>query len=593
MRSASGGVERRAGRDRGGGRREPVARRVAGRAGVARSRTADAGRRAWTARCRSAGRAARWRLLALSAGGRCPCSGCGTGAAAPLAAGDGTGRWRVMNTQHRGAAEPARGAAGDEVAGGSSRAAGGGRRPARCAVARELGRARRRGADRHGPAAGRGERAARRAGGARTRCCRARRRGPAAGVGGGVDGRAAGGRAGRRAAWRSSRPTADPRPLCSPAAGARLRDCCSSATTSSVGRVARARGASRRAAAAGARSRPARARRSGGPTLHGVIARRRAARALAGRARAALGVRAAPRRGPGEVWADGSRAERRALLERLRASDPARGARAAREHVRRGDVGGPRRRSWRRSPTGSRDADEPLLEPALDDRAQAACATRPRSCSRGCRARRSRSAHGRARARRCCASRTADRGRRCPGRRTRPRSATGSTPRGRRSERLTELLATAPLETWPLDWRRCRSPTTSAPPCTRAGRRRRSGSATPSGRARCGASDPRPARGAARATRPSALAAAADDPCDAARHARAAVGAASSRSAVVELDPAARASAASAGDARWSGYRLDPSLEPRSSRCATSAGATSAALRHASRLRAAMLRELA
>ena len=69
-------------------------------------------------------------------------------------------------------------------------------------VALELGRARRGGADRDGPAARRG----RRAWGSRRRAGRAERRGPAARVGGGVDGRAAGRARGPGRRGRSSRP---------------------------------------------------------------------------------------------------------------------------------------------------------------------------------------------------------------------------------------------------------------------------------------------------------------------------------------------------------------------------------------------------
>ena len=151
------------------------------------------------------------------------------------------------------------------------------------------------------------------------------------------------------------------------------------------------------------------------------------------------------------VWADGEQAERRALLERLRRERPGRGARAAGGHVRRGDLGGPRRvrRHARPRPLGRRRA-------VPGGRARRQPQDRPHrrrdAARRPARARASPPGWPSA-PRRCCTSRSAacaaaGSSSSCRASPTRPPSATACRRRGRRSERLRALLAATPLATW-------------------------------------------------------------------------------------------------------------------------------------------------
>ena len=82
------------------------------------------------------------------------------------------------------------------------------------------------------------------------------------------------------------------------------------------------------------------------------------------------------------VWADGEQAERRALLERLRRSDPA-AARALLERTFAEETWEDRAAFVATLAHGLSDADEPFLEAALDDRARSS-APPPRRCSPAC-----------------------------------------------------------------------------------------------------------------------------------------------------------------------------------------------------------------
>ena len=128
------------------------------------------------------------------------------------------------------------------------------------------------------------------------------------------------------------------------------------------------------------------------------------------------------------VWADGEQAERRALFERLRRSDPA----AARELLERTFA----EETWEDRAAfvaalahGLSDADEPFLEAALDDSRKPVRNAAATLLARPARARASPRGWPRA-PRRCCASRTALRGRRLvvelPASPTPPPSATAS-----------------------------------------------------------------------------------------------------------------------------------------------------------------------
>ena len=147
------------------------------------------------------------------------------------------------------------------------------------------------------------------------------------------------------------------------------------------------------------------------------------------------------------VWADGERAERRALLEPAAPQRPGGRARAAGRDVRRGDLGGPRgvRRHARAS--ASRTTDEPLLETALDDRRKP---VRDAAVELLVRLPRSRFA-ARMAARTAPLLRVEDDALRRRRSRTTPDAAAardGVPAGGRRSERLRWMLAATPLATW-------------------------------------------------------------------------------------------------------------------------------------------------
>ena len=232
-----------------------------------------------------------------------------------------------------------------------------------------LGRARRRGADRHRPPAGRrrrrrparpgARRRARRRAAPRTGCSRRRPRGRSRGAPARGSGEPVGGRARRRD---------DPRPLCSPAAGARLRALLEDEDALPRAEWLELRRGARAAAAARAAARPARAR---APATRRCTPRSatRPARSGAGWPSASRAGRscAAPATTSTPVWARRRRAhERRALLERLRRTDPA----AARELLASTFA----EETWEDREAfvdalddGLSDADEPFLEAALDD----------------------------------------------------------------------------------------------------------------------------------------------------------------------------------------------------------------------------------
>ena len=113
------------------------------------------------------------------------------------------------------------------------------------------------------------------------------------------------------------------------------------------------------------------------------------------------------------VWADGERAERRRVAERLRRREPA----AARELLAAtfaaGDVGGPRGVRRRRSPRGSRTRTSRCWRPRSTIAASRSATPRPR-CWCGCRARAS--GRGWPRARPAAASGGRRAGRHAPGR---------------------------------------------------------------------------------------------------------------------------------------------------------------------------------
>jgi hypothetical protein len=150
----------------------------------------------------------------------------------------------------------------------------------------------------------------------------------------------------------------------------------------------------------------------------------------------------------GAVWASGGRPERRALLERLRRSDPA----VARELLARTFA----EETWEDRAAfidalaiGLSDADEPFLEAALDD---SRAAVRDAAAAQLAALPSSRYAQR-------MAARTAPLLRvedgalvvTLPGAPDKAARRDGIEARGRRSERLTALLAATPLDTWTLD----------------------------------------------------------------------------------------------------------------------------------------------
>ncbi|HET6547565.1 MAG TPA: DUF5691 domain-containing protein [Solirubrobacter sp.] len=255
----------------------------------------------------------------------------------------------------------------------------------------------------------------------------------------------------RRAGARAGAPVvvtaadADPRPLCSAAAGERLRALLDGEHAELVPEWL--------ALAARAGVRPPPELR---PELLDHAARRTSLHAPVGAAAGPLGRWLADReprwafvRGAGddvaEVWSAGDRDARRALLERLREADPA----AARELL----AGTFADETWedreafvRTLAHGLSDADEPFLEATLDDsrapvRAAAAelLAALPRSRYAA-----------RMAARAAPLLRVAD-GRlvaTLPGAPDAAAKRDGLEARGRRAERLTALLAATPLATW-------------------------------------------------------------------------------------------------------------------------------------------------
>ena len=211
------------------------------------------------------------------------------------------------------------------------------------------------------------------------------------------------------------------------------------------------------------------------------------------------------------VWADGASDERRALLERLRRTDPA-AARALLEATFADETWEDRAAFVALLAHGLSDADEPLLERALDDRrkpvreaAAHLLAGLPRSRFAARMAQRAapllRVEGGRLRGRRLVAE--------LPGDADAAARRDGVPAGGRRSERLHVLLAATPLRTWTArmpraprlaargrrdaslsNSSRSRSRTTSGTSSAARGRTRRWRNATPSGRGRCGRSIP-------------------------------------------------------------------------------------------------------
>ena len=333
----------------------------------------------------------------------------------------------------------------------------GARRDPAAGGACELGRAGRRGADRHRPAAGRGGgagRLARRAWrtalaargaedrllGAAAAWTVARRAGALAGA---ARSRSTRGRRGRRAA-RSA-----------PGRAAAVR--CSRATIPSLLAEWLALVAER-----GLRPPPelvpdaARPRRAATPSLHAAVG---AAAGPLGRWLAERAPRWAFVRGAGDdveaVWADGERAERRALLERLRRTDPAAARELLERDVRRRDLGGPRRVRRRARRTGSPTPTSRCSRPRSTTAASPSATPPPTLLARPA-ALALRRPHGGAR-------------RAAAARRGRPRSSStlpGRAGRGRAARRRRRpaaaapsasraLLAATPLRrTWTLDARR-------------------------------------------------------------------------------------------------------------------------------------------
>jgi hypothetical protein len=152
----------------------------------------------------------------------------------------------------------------------------------------------------------------------------------------------------------------------------------------------------------------------------------------------------------GAVWADGEQAERRALLERLRRSDPA-AARVLLERTFAEETWEDRAAFVATLAHGLSDADEPFLEAALDDtrklvRSAAATLLGGLPASRLAARMAARSApllhveDRRLRGRRLVVD--------LPGEPDEAAQRDGVPPSGRRSERLSALLAATPLATW-------------------------------------------------------------------------------------------------------------------------------------------------
>jgi hypothetical protein len=153
------------------------------------------------------------------------------------------------------------------------------------------------------------------------------------------------------------------------------------------------------------------------------------------------------------IWADGASDERRALLERLRRTDPA-AARALLDATFADETWEDRAAFVALLAHGLSDADEPLLERALDDRrkpvreaAAHLLAGLPRSRFAARMAQRAapllRVEGGRLRGRRLVAE--------LPGDPDAAARRDGVPAGGRRSERLHVLLASTPLSTWDLE----------------------------------------------------------------------------------------------------------------------------------------------
>lgn len=142
------------------------------------------------------------------------------------------------------------------------------------------------------------------------------------------------------------------------------------------------------------------------------------------------------------VWRDGSRAERRALFERLRASDPAQ-ARELLSMTLKEEPWEDREAFVAALADGLSDADEPLLETVLDD------SRRPvRAAAAELLARLPRSAYAQRVAERVAPLLTVQDGRivvELPGPPDEAAKRDGFESGGRRAERLAEMLAIAPL----------------------------------------------------------------------------------------------------------------------------------------------------
>jgi hypothetical protein len=255
--------------------------------------------------------------------------------------------------------------------------------------------------------------------------------------------RRAGARAGERA---DPEPVKDdPRPVCSPAAAARLRE--QLAEDGLVGEWLTL------AARAGVRPPPELI-----PDLLDRVPRlsRHTLIDVAGALGPWLGERnprwafaAVPAREPERVWADGSLDERQVLLGHLRRTDPARG-RELLAGTLADETADDREVFVLELQHGLSDADEPLLETLLDDRRQQTRTLAARLLARLPASRLAQRMAERARP----LLREQD-GRLVATLPDEPDAAArrdGVPARGRRSERLSHLLGAAPLATWPLAW---------------------------------------------------------------------------------------------------------------------------------------------
>ena len=343
---------------------------------------------------------------------------------------------------------------------------------------RWVGRAGGGGVDRHGPAAARRGRAGRVAGRARGGARGPRGRGSAARRRGGVDRRAAGGRGGRRA-----RPGGRARRR-GPAADRARRSVAASASKGSTRRCSASGWSSRRRAGCGRRRSSC---RRCSTTPRSIPSCTRPWRRPPARSPCWLAERN-PRwafvRGAGEdvdaVWADGGTDERRALLERVRRTDPAR-AREVLEATFADETWEDRVAFLDTLAVGLSDADEPLLERALDDRrkpvrdAAAHLLTRPAALAL-------RRPDGRARG--AADPRRGRAPRRRPPRRPRRRRQARRRPRRRpplrappraRARRRRRLARLGPPSRAARLAGRAPTPAAPAPPAARLGRERRAG----------------------------------------------------------------------------------------------------------------------